>query len=314
MNRYAFMSVSLSLFLSLALSACAPLPRQENGNHAGTETKQQRLEALKSKIDASGGDDFGVFLLEAHRAGKQLDSAYQIYHSLNSSSATSTTPQFQQGEIAADTALLYRNKAQEAFIRLLSVLDDTEMATDLEERLAYLESLHILPGEEFEPVTLYFGSGSAHLNRTEQEKIATLVKNLHAYPIFALRLIGYTDTVGTKTHNLNLAQQRTHSVIRALHRQGLSMSTVISLALGQVAGPLGIADAQARRVEIIPYIHGRDPLLAEALAQIEDAKREQEIQRQARQDGGDMYYEVDIDEEDLEEDVTPHLAKRRGGR
>jgi outer membrane protein OmpA-like peptidoglycan-associated protein len=318
MNKY--LSLGMAACLTLALSACAPPPRQGIGS-AGVQQSaaHTRLANLKAKIEENATDDFGEFLLETHRASAKLEHANAIYQDLSAGRARGNINEsIRQGEAALDSALHHRNNAKDAFMRLLSFLDDTELAADVEERLSYLESIHALSGEEIAPISIYFGFGSAQLNRSEEEKILVLVKSLHAYPIFALRLISYADTVGSKARNLRLAEQRNYSVIRALHREGLPVNTLVSIAVGQVEGPSGVANADDRRVEIIPYVHGRDPQLAEALAQIEDARRERDMQRQARDETQQAVYEVEDDwgneDDEAEESTPPAISAKRRGR
>jgi hypothetical protein len=92
--------------------------------------------------------------------------------------------------------------------------------------------------------------------------------------------VGYADTVGSKTRNLRLAEQRNYSVIRSLHRAGMPVNTLVSVAVGEADGPDEVRNPENRRVEIISYVHGRDPKIVEKLEREEDKALDKALNEQ----------------------------------
>lgn len=256
---------TFALCLALCLSACGT-PTRQGSVKADNTVDPKSLEQFQQQIQDANADDFGEFIVEVHKAGSQFAQAEQVQGGGNLEAKQKVLKQ----------ALLHREKAENAFLRLISVLEDTSTMQDLSERLAYLETIHVTEGEEIDPVNVYFSFSSSQLNRNEEDKISGLVGAMEAFPIFALRLVSYADTVGSKDRNLRLAEARNYSVLRALHREGLPINTLVSVAIGEADGPDEVRNPENRRVEIIPYVHGRDPRIAEAIARQEDKEWEKE--------------------------------------
>lgn len=126
-----------------------------------------------------------------------------------------------------------------------------------ETRLGYLESLHVEAGVKPEVTPVYFNFGSERVFHQEQAKIEKVVEFLRQYPVFALKLVGYADTVGGKAYNLRLAERRNQAVLSALRQAGLPPETVVMQAIGEADGTDETRNPQNRRVEIQPYVHGR---------------------------------------------------------
>lgn len=250
---------TFALCLMLCLSACGA-PARQGSVKADNNTSSERLTQFQQRVQKASADDFGQFIVEVHKTGSNLVQAEQSGANVDA------------GEKALAQALTHREKAEDAFLRLISVLEDTSNMQDLSERLAYLESIHVAEGEEIDPVNIYFSFSSSQMNRAEEDKITKLVSDMQEYPVFALKLVSYADTVGSKDRNLRLAEARNYSVLRALHGEGLPINTLVSVAVGEVGGPDEVRNPQNRRVEIIPYVHGRDPKIAEAIALKEDAE------------------------------------------
>lgn len=103
---------------------------------------------------------------------------------------------------------------------------------------------------------IYFDSGSAELKSTDKNKILQIKALLNTYPGLALRIMGYSDRVGSLDTNLKLAQSRAESVRNALITQGIDPKRLVALAAP--TPPLGV-DSQkplwlARCVEFQPVV------------------------------------------------------------
>ncbi|MGA9377603.1 MAG: OmpA family protein, partial [Phormidium sp.] len=103
---------------------------------------------------------------------------------------------------------------------------------------------------------IYFESGSAELKATDQNKILQIKAFLNQYPQLSLRIMGYSDRIGSLNTNLKLAQSRAETVKNALITQGIDLKRLQALAAA--TPPLGV-DSQkplwlARCVEFQPVV------------------------------------------------------------
>jgi outer membrane protein OmpA-like peptidoglycan-associated protein len=107
------------------------------------------------------------------------------------------------------------------------------------------------------PIRIYFQSGLVTLNYSEMSsKLEEVKKFLEKYPHLHLRLIGYSDRVGLKSKNQNLALNRANSVKQSLIDQGVDSTRLQIVAREGV--PLGITPNQplwlSRCVLFEPFI------------------------------------------------------------
>ncbi|HEY4031233.1 MAG TPA: OmpA family protein [Caulobacteraceae bacterium] len=76
-------------------------------------------------------------------------------------------------------------------------------------------------GAVFDLGDVLFETGSAHLKREAIEQLRPLAGYLRAKGAVRLRIDGYTDSVGSKTSNVTLSQDRAQSVADALGTMGV---------------------------------------------------------------------------------------------
>lgn len=103
---------------------------------------------------------------------------------------------------------------------------------------------------------IYFELGSAELKAINQNKILQIKAFLNNYPNLSLRIMGYSDPIGSLDTNLKLAQSRAETVKNALITQGIEPKRLQALAAP--TPPLGV-DSQkplwlARCVEFQPVV------------------------------------------------------------
>jgi outer membrane protein OmpA-like peptidoglycan-associated protein len=214
------------------------------------------LEGIQAKLEQARAGNFGQFVIEMQQTSNYLTQAQQIYEQLHTQQINDNVAKdyFIQGYLAANKALVHRNNAELALEQLVSPLD--QRIAEQNQRLSYLEALHIKPGTVIPIKNIYFDSGSSHFNSSEQPKIEELIDFLRQHPIFALKLMSHANTLGSKNYNIRLANRRNQSVLKELQRQGLPLTTIVTTVAGEITGADETDNPNNRRVEIKPYVHG----------------------------------------------------------
>ncbi len=90
-----------------------------------------------------------------------------------------------------------------------------------EQFLSDLKSDEIPTDQNYVLDRLYFASGSSELNDESLAQIKATAAILQAYPVLRILLRGHTDNSGTEEINLELSNERAHSVMVALIKQGV---------------------------------------------------------------------------------------------
>lgn len=214
------------------------------------------LEGIQAKLKQARAGNFGQFIIELQQTDNYLTQAQQIYEQLHSQQISDNVAKdyFIQGYLAANKALVHRNNAELALEQLVSPLN--QRIIEHNQRLSYLESLHIKLGTVIPIKNIYFDSGSSRFNSAEQPKIQELIDFLRQHPVFALKLVSYANTLGSRNYNIRLAKRRNHSVLKELQRQGLPLTTIVTKVAGEITGADETGNPDSRRVEIKPYVHG----------------------------------------------------------
>ncbi len=240
------------IILTVALGGCAGGGHKAD-NKAARATPSQ-LENLNNRLREARAGDFGEFMTQLHYARQQLDRAEAIYQSLKSGQGGDPN----DAELAVRQAMKHRDKAEAALRKLQPQMEEErELLAEHEERLQYIESLHVEASLEPPVENVYFSFGSSRLLPDESDKLADIIAFLRDYPVFAIKLVGYADTVGNKDYNRRLAERRNHSVVRGLRQAGLPEGTMVTIAIGEAEGPDETRNPGNRRVEVKPYVHGR---------------------------------------------------------
>lgn len=241
------------LFIStlLLIESCTlTAPHPQDTTPIG-DTKN--LTEVQAKINEAKAGRFGELVTEIHYAGQELEKAQNIQDNMKAGKQGFSTA---ESYAAASKAVIHRNKAETAFDALFRLNASDLNKGDFEQRLSYLESLHIPRNLNIPVTNIYFNFGGHRVQAAEQPKIRDVIKFLRNYPVFALKLVGYADTVGNKERNILLAERRNSAVVEELRKQGLPINTVVSIASGESDGLDETKNQENRRVEIVPYIHG----------------------------------------------------------
>jgi len=98
------------------------------------------------------------------------------------------------------------------------------------------------------PYMVYFQERSTELDAPARRLIALAAKRASDQATAPVNVIGYTDSAGSQTADVKLAQQRAQTVADALAANGVAANRVVAEGRGQTGDDPGIA---SRRVEII---------------------------------------------------------------
>ena len=226
------------LCLTTVLAACA------------VPDRQPQLEEIQSNIDATYEGEFGALLYNIYQAGQKAEEAADAKAHLESDPPylANHAGMLEDAVTASEEALAHRQAAEEALDRYLD---------PLRARIAYLEALHVPDISGMFSLPIFFDTGSSTVNDSETGKIAEAADLLSQYPIAAVTIIGYTDTVGTPTANDDLARRRAEAVVAALRDTGVPLaSSVAVVAAGEAIGADQVDDPMNRRVDILITPHG----------------------------------------------------------
>lgn len=114
--------------------------------------------------------------------------------------------------------------------------------TKLEEDVAYLtkkaeEKIEDEEAANYEAPfvinNIKFGNNSARLFASSHPELNKLVKKLKDNPKWEIKIIGYTDNVGSKNYNARLSKKRAESVQLYLTTKGITKSRIIADGKGQ---------------------------------------------------------------------------------
>ena len=226
------------LCLTTGLAACA------------VPDRQPQLDEIQSNIDATYEGEFGALLYNIYQAGVKAEEAADAKAHLESDPPYLANHAGLLGDAvtASEEALAHRQAAEAALDRYLD---------PLRARIAYLEALHVPDISGMFSLPIFFDTGSSTVNDSETGKIAEAADLLSQYPIAAVTIIGYTDTVGTPTANDDLAQRRADAVVAALRDTGVPLASSIAVvAAGEAIGADQVDDPMNRRVDILISPHG----------------------------------------------------------
>lgn len=109
------------------------------------------------------------------------------------------------------------------------------------------------------PQDILFATDSTTLRSDLQSDLVVLAANLRNYPDSSVQIVGHTDNVGSAAYNEDLSLRRANAVANVLAGQGVLVSRISTIGLGE-SRPVDTnltaeGRAQNRRVEIIilPY-------------------------------------------------------------
>jgi len=213
--------------------------------------RQPQLDTIQSNVDATYEGDFGALLYNMYRAGEKAQAAQDVKAHLEADppDVYNRLDLLEGGVTASEEALAHRQAAEAALDRILD---------PLRARIAYLESLHVPEGTGTMLLSVFFDAGSATVDQSEIGKIEEAANFLSQYPIAAVSIVGYTDTVGNAAANRELSRRRAVAVVETLREFGVPPASTVAVdAAGEVPGADRVDDPGSRRVDISISPHGR---------------------------------------------------------
>lgn len=213
--------------------------------------RQPQLDAIEANVDATYEGEFGALLYNIYQAGEKAEMAADAKAHLEADPPylANHAGMLEDGVTSSEEALAHRQAAEAALDRYLE---------PLRARIAYLEALHVPDLSGMFSLPIFFDTGSASVKASETGKIEEAAELLSQYPIAAVSIVGYTDTVGTPTANDDLARRRADAVVAALRDTGVPLaSSVAVIAAGEASGADQVDDPFNRRVDILITPHGQ---------------------------------------------------------
>jgi len=83
-------------------------------------------------------------------------------------------------------------------------------------------------------LSLNFKTKSAKLYKNSHKQVVDFANFLKLYPAYNVKIIGYTDNVGTDSRNLKLSKRRAETVKKALEEEGISPSRLEAIGKGSL--------------------------------------------------------------------------------
>lgn len=96
-------------------------------------------------------------------------------------------------------------------------------------------------------VTVQFKFNRSDLDDAAETALVGLVRDLQQNPKLMIELEGYADPKGTRDYNVQLSQRRVETVRRYLVQNGVEITRIHWIGLGQINDPK-VSDASKRRV------------------------------------------------------------------
>jgi outer membrane protein OmpA-like peptidoglycan-associated protein len=100
-----------------------------------------------------------------------------------------------------------------------------------------------------------FDTGQSTLKAGADEQLGRLAQFMQTRPELAVRIEGFTDSIGSDTYNDELSQRRAEAVARAIESRGVAGSRIVAVGRGKSL-PVASNDTaegrqQNRRVDIV---------------------------------------------------------------
>jgi outer membrane protein OmpA-like peptidoglycan-associated protein len=204
---------------------------------AGCTPPHKDIPVLTSEIDAVVAGHYGESIHHEELAAENLEKANNILRHWQNDHYWN----IEEGQKAVDAAReasLHRLKSEKALCRWLTAVHSPN---------------HHL-SEVAQHAAAYFKTGSAVPYKTDSHDIAVLGKYLQTHPDATADVIAYTDTVGSKESNQNLAERRAAKVSQLLIEQGAKPEQLHVKSVGEADGPDNTPN-QKYRVVMMSTVH-----------------------------------------------------------
>lgn len=248
---------------ALALSACASSPPQPNA----MLIKAQAAVTAASQ-DPSVARYAPISLRKARNALDKAESANSSDRTTHWAYIALRRAQIAQAKAAegeASEAIAQAKKKREKILAIAHRQERRARKQKLESQntliallKAKLAAMHPRKTDQGVVLTLgtvLFAFNSAELRPGAKTTLNHLADFLKHHPDHRVKIIGYTDSIGSFEYNMKLSRQRARSVKRALVQRGVSAARLVTIGRGETH-PVATNETQAgrqrnRRVEFV---------------------------------------------------------------
>ncbi len=138
----------------------------------------------------------------------------------------------------------FKSEAQ-GYVSISENLDLTKLDRyDEIERNLYLVPIEI--GQTIRLNNLFFDTGEYELKESSNSELKSLLKLLQLNPNMKIKIVGYTDNVGSDASNLTLSKNRANSVYEWLIKNNVDKSNLSSMGMGR-KDPMATNDTEEGR-------------------------------------------------------------------
>ena len=131
--------------------------------------------------------------------------------------------------------------------RIVRITAGRELRSEMEQALSTLN--------RYDLYGLHFAFDKARLLPQSKQLLDDIAVTLKNNPLWSLRIVGHTDSIGDPAYNLKLSKQRAHSVAKALEQRGIKASRLTTAGAGETEPKASNQTlegrAQNRRVQLI---------------------------------------------------------------
>lgn len=204
--------------IATVLTGCAEPPHRD-------------VSVMTSEVNAVVGGDYGQSIYHEELAEENLKEATNVLNHWKNDHYWNIE-EGQYGVDSARAASQHRLESEKALCQWLTAV--------------HSPNHHM--SEVAQHGAAYFKTGSAIPYRTDHRAISTMGRYLQSHPDAIADVTAYTDTVGSKASNQNLAERRAETVTKLLVEQGAKAEQLRVKSMGEAEGPDNVPSQQHRVV------------------------------------------------------------------
>lgn len=107
--------------------------------------------------------------------------------------------------------------------------DSNEVALSIGSKLKEEDILALPEGFDLAFESVYFSFNKYDIRKDQRSKMDANIKTIKENPNIIIKIIGYTDKVGSKDYNTKLSQKRAKSAVKYLTKKGVSINQIVAV-------------------------------------------------------------------------------------